>query len=208
MGLPVSASQLAGDLRLPDSDSQPGLKAFCAAAYAADTGAWSEHARRLERLHESAERLLAEGDSTDAEITRGMEQALQAYALWRRGRGEEAAPLLKDAQRRATGVKWGLAQVNALIRFWLGKLLLETGQPAEAEGYLAARENELQFAWLWQDPIRELYLGQIYEKLEQPERARQAYSAFAEGWAGADPEVQSLVEEAKRKAEQLATRSD
>jgi hypothetical protein len=45
-------------------------------------------------------------------------------------------------------------------------------------------------------PLASFYLGKAYEAMNEHEKAREAYTFFAESWREADPELQPMVEEA------------
>jgi class 3 adenylate cyclase/tetratricopeptide (TPR) repeat protein/TolB-like protein len=186
-GMPVAAELLERELDLAASDSAPWFTTFYAGTYAADKGNWSEHAAALVRLRKTANRFRAEGKSTLARNHEEAAIALQGYGLWKRGRREQAVRSLESLQRQAD-------VLNDLLRWWLGKLLLEMERPREAERY---------FSSFWQDPLAAYYLGKIYEEVEEHEKARQAYAFFAAGWREADPELESMVQEARTAAARL-----
>jgi hypothetical protein len=189
----VSSGRLERQLALAETDGPPYLKTFYAGAYAADRERWADNATALRRLRTAASRALAEGDSTTASFTAGMARALEGYGSLKKRRGDEALSMLTAAQRDATA--WGpLEVVNATIRFWLSRLLLDRGELQEAQRYAAS---------FWQDPLAALSLAQLCEQMEDYDKARAAYAFFADSWRDADPDLQPLVEEARRSAARL-----
>lgn len=189
----TDSERLDEELTLGESDSFPYLKTFYAGAYAADRERWSDHARAVERLRKAAEDELERGDSTSARFTEGMALALRGHLLARQGREAEAVPVLIAAQRQATA--WAPLEVlNATIRFWIQRLHMKAGDVRAAERYAAS---------FWQDPLAAFSLGRVYEELEQDEKARAAFGFFIEAWSDADPDLQPLVEEARRAVGRL-----
>jgi hypothetical protein len=49
----------------------------------------------------------------------------------------------------------------------------------------------------------QFHLGRIYEKLDEPEKAREHYRIFVEWWQTADPELQPWVDEGRAALERL-----
>lgn len=52
-------------------------------------------------------------------------------------------------------------------------------------------------------PLVSFYLGKVYEAMNEHEKAREAYALFAASWREADPELQSMVQEARQAAMRL-----
>ncbi len=62
-----------------------------------------------------------------------------------------------------------------------------------------SRTGETFFSHSWNlDQVR---LAQIYEKLDDTDRARHWYERFTEDWKDADPDIPELIEARKRLAE-------
>jgi tetratricopeptide (TPR) repeat protein/TolB-like protein len=194
-GMSVPPDRLEEELRPAEADSFPDVRTFYVGAYAADRERWADHAAAVARLREDAKSLHAAGDSASAAKAEGTALALEGYASWRRGRADEALRLLQAAQQRATGYGPEGA-INATIRWWLGRLLQESGRPREAERY---------FSSFWQSPLAAYHLGKVYEELEDYEKARSSYEFFAEAWRDADPELQPMVEEARAAISRLTS---
>nr|MBA2563882.1 hypothetical protein [Gemmatimonadota bacterium] len=180
-GMPLPAGWLERELDTGAPEGASWFTSFCAGAYAADGGEWARHAAALDLLRKGAERSLADGNATQARNQGEAAEALQGYGLWKRGRRAEALHSLEALQRRADFL-------NDIVRWWLGKLLLEMERPREAERY---------FRSFWQDPLALYHAGKINEELEEPARARDAYTLFLHAWREADPALQPLVREAR-----------
>jgi hypothetical protein len=75
-----------------------------------------------------------------------------------------------------------------------GDLLMETGEYQQAT-------RHYQVDWI--GPVARLKLARAYEMLGQSEKAHDAFAYFVEAWADADPELQPMVEEAKRSMVRL-----
>ncbi len=189
----VASATLERELTLGEADSLPYLATFYAGAYAVDRARWPDHSAAVGRLRSAASAALAQGDSAAARFTRGMAVALTGYGETKQGREDEAQRLLQEGQRDATA--WGPPEVvNATIRFWLSRLLVDRADSPAAQRYAAS---------FWQDPLSAFWLAQVYEQMEEYDLARTAYAFFIEGWKEADPDLQPLVEEARRAASRL-----
>jgi tetratricopeptide (TPR) repeat protein len=171
---------------------------FYAGAYAADRGHWEDHAAALARLRTRADQLLAEGDSGGSRFAKGASMALSGRELWRRGDLPRALPLLVDGQRETTwgggGASAHREALNGTIRWWLGELVLQMGRPRDAAVY---------FESFWNDPLAAERLGPIYERIGDPEKAREAYSLIASAWRNADPELQARARAAYASVQRL-----
>ena len=122
-----------------------------------------------------------------------MARGLHGHGLARRDQPREALAELRAGQRLATA--WPpLEIVNATLRLWLSRLLVDTGEFEEAERYAET---------FWQDPLASFWLAQIYEQRERYDLARRAYLFFIDGWKDADLDLQPLVEQARRAAARL-----
>jgi TolA-binding protein len=53
-------------------------------------------------------------------------------------------------------------------------------------------------------PLTHGRLGRLYEKMDQPQKARAAYERFIEAWDDADPALQDRVNTAHRRVKELA----
>ena len=88
-----------------------------------------------------------------------------------------------------------LANINWHLRWFIGDLLMEQNRPKDARPYFAS----LQFT-----PLAQYRLGEIYEQLGEPEKARAAFAFFLEAWSRADPELQPMVVTARAAVHRLA----
>ncbi|MFB6099614.1 MAG: tetratricopeptide repeat protein [Salinibacter sp.] len=77
---------------------------------------------------------------------------------------------------------------------WRGDLYRDLGKLEKAERWYRAA---------WTLPEVHQRLGQLYEKMGEPEKAKAAYRRFIEAWENADPELQGRVEKARRRLEAL-----
>jgi DNA-binding SARP family transcriptional activator/TolB-like protein len=189
VGLPIPEETLeqALDPALIDSVA-PRWAVFHAGAFAADRGRWSDHADAIVEFERRAERALGETDSVDALVNVGAVRALEGYGLWQRGQPTDALPMLEDPH--AVGLPW------AVVRPWLGQLYQELGRLRDAErvyrSFIAADYRPLT------EPLSQRQLGEIYEQLEEYDKALESYEYFVEYWQDADPELQPMVEEARQ----------
>ncbi|HEU4463531.1 MAG TPA: BTAD domain-containing putative transcriptional regulator [Gemmatimonadota bacterium] len=194
-GMPVPLASLAEAVARSDTawmpqsgPSRPSQRsAVISAILAADQGRWGDHAAALDRIRRA--------NSPEWPYARSTMIGLEGYGLWKKGRETEAISVLQDVQ---TGDEY--LRVSAFVRWWLGRLLLETGRPAEAERY---------FRSLWSpefqsNPLPFYYLGQVYEQLGEEQKARAAFQYFADAWQDADPPLQPFVREARQAIVRLS----
>jgi class 3 adenylate cyclase/tetratricopeptide (TPR) repeat protein len=188
-GLPVPAERLAEITAFGPADTVPGVKPFFAAVLAAEEGRWAEFDRASAQAQRDAQRLRAEGDSIRLRTTQGLIQAIDGYAAWRRGERDKARTLLEVARREMIG--YGTDDENTVVRVWLGTLAMEEGRLADAERYFRTL--------LWSErPLFADRLGQVYERMGEREKAREAYQLFLTAWRDADPALQPRVEAARQ----------
>ena len=192
-GPDVAARRLEPHLAVPPPDTVPGIwRLLAAGAYAADRGRWSDHAAAIHLARTEAQRQRSGGDSLAARPYAGAARALEGYALWRRGRGAEAVPILESVQQGVRG-DGDASRVNAAVRMWLWEILLELDRPRDAliyvrtfGGLFGTFGGETEFA-----------SGQIYQQLGDNDRARAAYEDVLVAWRNADPELRARIEAAR-----------
>ena len=174
-----------------DADSTEVTLLFYGGSAAATQGQGPLVREALARLASRIPRLRVAGDSVEAAYTEAVRQGLEGYTLWREGDREHALQLLRAAQRRAVGDN-RRDLLNASLRWWLSRLLLEMGRPEEALPYL----ESLAGSWLPVDYER----GRVYEKLGKVREAKEAYGQFLESRDSADAVFQPMIEEARSAA--------
>jgi class 3 adenylate cyclase/tetratricopeptide (TPR) repeat protein len=172
-------------------------------AYAAEHGDWRGHATAKNELRKLIAMIEPE-NATDTLRMRGLIEALDGYAAWRRGDDDRALALLRNAQVWTIGgnnmARSITSERNQIIRAWLGELLLEMGRPREALLYY----ESLGPGWpISQDPIIYFHLGRIRDQLGDREGALQSYELATLAWRDADPELQPLVQQARQAAIRL-----
>jgi class 3 adenylate cyclase/tetratricopeptide (TPR) repeat protein len=191
LGFPVAPERLTEIAAFGPADTLPGFKPFFVAVQAAEEGRWPEFARAAARLQRDAQRLRADGDSIRLRTTQGLIQAMDGYAALRRGEREKARTLLEVARRETNG-HGEVNDVKLLIQIWLGTLAVEEDRLADAERYL---RNGVY----WLDrPFVADRLGQVYERMGERGKAREAYELFVTAWRDADPALQPRVEAARQ----------
>jgi tetratricopeptide (TPR) repeat protein len=191
LGFPVAPDRLTEIAAFGPADTLPGFKPFFVAALAAEEERWPEFDRAAARLQRDAQRLRADGDSIRLRTTQGLIQAMDGYAAWRRGEREKARTLLEVARRETNG-HGEVNDVKLLIQIWLGTLAVEEDRLADAERYF-------RYGVSWNDrPIVADRLGQVYERMGEREKAREAYEIFVTAWRDADPALQPRVEAARQ----------
>jgi serine/threonine-protein kinase len=181
-GLPVPEERLDTDLAVASVDTTNAFSLSCTAMYAAERERWDDHAWLLGRLDDLASRALAEGDTSAVEQARDAAQFVRGYGQVRQGE-PDGLKLMDDARREGD-------RFAALI----GDIQMELGNHQEAVRYYRSD---------WTNPLTRLKLARAYALLGELEKARDAYTYFVEAWADADPELQPMVEEAKREIVRL-----
>jgi class 3 adenylate cyclase/tetratricopeptide (TPR) repeat protein len=192
-------AKLDGVLGQAQTDSTTDLQTFYAGLWAAERGRWADHEAALRRLTGHVERARAAGDTATARFTEGARLGVQGWGLWRKGQREPALKTLQDAQRRATGyaLRHG---ANATLRSGIAELLLEMSRPEEARPYLSSLVADHP-----SDALASRRLGKVFEELDEPAKAREAYERFAILWKDADPELQPRVAEARAAVQRLSS---
>jgi DNA-binding SARP family transcriptional activator/TolB-like protein len=199
LGVPIPPARLDATLALDAAESGDALRLFSGGSHAAQRARWQVLRSSLERLRSRAQQLRQTGDSSEAGFTEAVRQALEGYASWRRGERDRALRLLAGSQRQAVG-NWRREIVNARLRWWLGRLLLEMGRPREALPYFESLAGSTTGAAHLADYER----ARIYERLGQLERAHEAYALFLAPRRHADPLFQPMIREARAALERLA----
>jgi tetratricopeptide (TPR) repeat protein len=161
-------------------------------AYYAEQGREEQLEGLLAEMRGAAVEVLAQaGEAREKNLTLAAD-AIEAYGWARNGNPEEreeAIQNLRDLQ--GTGMP-----ADVWIRWWLGDLYIEDGQPAEAVVYLEAlRSTGIPH-------YANLQLGRAYTELGEREKARTAYVRFLQAWEEADPDLPQL-QEARDALEEL-----
>jgi tetratricopeptide (TPR) repeat protein len=195
MGLPIPEETLTEALDPTAIDSVASVTTvFYAGAFAADRGRWPDHTRATAELEQRAERAFAEADTSDGLMpfsglyAARRANALEGYALWRRGQSAAALALLDLSGTRTIPI----------AQLWLGQLYQELGRLQDAERVYQSFSDGSAQARLSTEPLAQRELGKIYEQLEEYDKALESYEYFVEYWQNADPELQPMVEEARQ----------
>jgi TolB-like protein/predicted Ser/Thr protein kinase len=198
---PVPDSTLRAQLALPRAgvEEESGLRGFqlaVAAAVAAEEGRWSDHEAALARLTALAQLARARNDSAIARYVNGSVLALRGRALSLRGDQQRALTWLVAGQQQATWSESVAAEAwNAIIRWWIGDLLLAQGRLEDAARY---------FSSIRHDPYAAERVAPIYQRLGRNAQAREAYVMVAEAWQDAHPALQLRAAAARAAAARLA----
>jgi len=152
-----------------------------------------------------AERLLAAGESGEASSIRSdLAAGLRAHAASSAGRRNEALRELESIGGHSFYQLAMASPYDGLVRerYARGVALHEAGRGEEALGWLAhlAEIGAAEIAFV---PAATLLQAEIYESLGRNADAAREYAAFIEMWQDADPELQPVVEEARRARRRL-----
>ncbi|MGH7572319.1 MAG: BTAD domain-containing putative transcriptional regulator [Gemmatimonadota bacterium] len=198
-GVAVSPAGERDALSVAPEDTLSALDGLFTGARAADREQWVEHAEAIRRLRDVAGRHLAAGDSVSARLGAGAARGLEAYGLWRRGRPDEARPLLEAAGREVTGHEPVPRAANHLLRWWLAGVLTDLGRTAEAVQVL---ETFWEYP-LWNHPQAAYRAGELLAGAGRHDEARRAFDYALLAWHDADPELQARIESARRELARL-----
>jgi tetratricopeptide (TPR) repeat protein len=180
LGLPIPAETLSrefGPARIDSTSSTETV--FTAGALAADE-------ERRDDLASAIRELERRGSTIEREL-------LDAYGAWRRGDPDSAITVF---ERYHPG--------RRLVQWWLGDAYLEAGRFEEAESVFSSYGWNQWFTPFNREPLAQQRLGRIYEELGRPDEAISAYAYFLEDWEDAEPALQPVVEETRRRMETLA----
>jgi hypothetical protein len=180
-------------------DSSP-IDRLLLGALAADEGRWGDvevHLRALRSRPPPDER----PDEPVPHDRRAVGELLGAYRAVRLNPVPATLETLADALGRADGFCPGSGcAVHAALRFELGRLLLEGGDPETAARYLESVE-----VFYGLSPAA-LYLGRIAEIRGDLGTARERYADFVRRWRDCDPELRPLWTRARRSLDSLEGR--
>ena len=188
--MPVSESwldSLRADLDPNTPEEEIDFYLYYEASLSGDTAAT---ARMRAEVQQEADSSLAAAitvrDSTGARRDQANVYGMAAVEAFLTGRFEEAA---LNFERE-------FPDARDLDRYLLARSYMELGRWAEAESlFRTLFYFDHHLVWY--------HLGQVYEELGEPAKARQAYEDFTIAWADADPELQPLVEEARASMARL-----
>ena len=186
-GIPVPAAEIEEAVAIDPADlpshATRGVYYFFKGAWAADQGREADRASARGALRDLATRARVDGDSAAGRFADGAGLALDGLLAWKKGDLELAADFLEEARVQATGhgPQWA---VNDAIRWWLAEVLVEQGKLHEAEPY---------FASLWIHTKSYERLGDLYVKIGERDKAREAYEMFLTSWREAEPEMAPTV---------------
>ncbi|MBA3583561.1 MAG: tetratricopeptide repeat protein, partial [Gemmatimonadetes bacterium] len=199
-GFPVPQEDLARELARASADTANVFGILYAGAFAAERGRWGEHAAALARIRSVAREAGQAADSTQARLAEGAARALEGVEAWRRGRPAEARRLLDQARLSITG-HFDEETANQMIRWWLGEILIQSGEPREAVRYFTAlADGEAVVS----DPVAAYRLGRLHEQLGEYREARGAYEYFLTAWRDPDPSLRPWAEKARQAVVRLS----
>jgi len=168
------------------------IAAISAAGAAARLGRWSEYGTLVSRMREMAVREPTPSDSAIVPYWDWAVRVAEAHGLWLRGRKEEGLRAFKRTLPDDTG--W--------FTLWhVGQLSLELGRLDQAE-------HAFRALWRQEEAPANLQLARILDRTGRLAEAREAYQFVAYAWRNADPELQPMVEEARRAVARLSRAGD
>jgi tetratricopeptide (TPR) repeat protein/TolB-like protein len=184
----VEAARSAAEILRRDPSP---VQRFLLGALAADEGAFVTVENQIAALDSVANQRDAEGAAIAAEASRSLAQALRCYAEVRAGDLQAALAEFEKPMPRLDGGAHGL------LRYELGKLSLERGELVEAERFFSS------FLATPAQTQAQYYLGAVYERMGDEERARVHYARFVRWWEDCDPELRPWRERGRQALERL-----
>lgn len=134
---------------------------------------------------------------------------IRALGALQAGRHGDALALLERATMRVSRTSNDLNSFNTrpLGRFLRAESLFQLGRFEEALGWYDAFGTKLWGTeYVYRAPLQ-LRMGEIYERLRQPERAIAHYKRFIAAWRDADAEYQPLVRDVLSRLTRLQRRA-
>ncbi|MBT8477442.1 MAG: tetratricopeptide repeat protein [Gemmatimonadetes bacterium] len=161
-------------------------------AYYAEQGKEEQLETLLDDMRSGAAEAAAEGRERSAEMLTLAADALDAYGWAKNGdRVEPGGAIQKLEDLAFTGLP-----PSIWVRWWLGELHLEDGQPGDAVVYLESLRGS------GVPHVANFLLGRAYTELGEREKARAAYVRFVQAWEEADADLPQL-QEARAALEEL-----
>jgi serine/threonine protein kinase/tetratricopeptide (TPR) repeat protein len=131
-------------------------------------------------------------------------QTVRAEVAWLQGDLDRA---LAEIEKTHPGVPWwptysGLIWSKTYTRYLRAFLLEQAGQLEEALRWYGSlgQQSSLGFAYF---AAKHLRMGEIYEKLDDREKAIEHYARFVELWKDCDPQFRTMVDDVKDRIARL-----
>ncbi len=193
----LTASRAA---RVLAADPAP-VDRFLVGAFAANENRWDGAEDEVRALELTAQEAESQADSLLATESRAFAQALRGYVALGQGDRQIAVQTLEEALPRLPGggSLFIRSRVHALLRYEMGRVLLDLARPWEAERYFRSLA-----LWPWDAGApTEFYLGQVYEALGDIEEAKLHYARFVRWWEDCDPELRPWRERGRQALARL-----
>lgn len=194
----ATARRAARDLAWePESFDQ-----FLIGALAVQEKRWPDVEAQVRALESGAAQAEQKGDTLEVSDHRAYAQALRGYTALRRGGNQVALRGLGEVFPNLPGFgPFGIrGEIHDFLRYEAGRLLVEREDWREAERYFQSFGNYSQASLV--APV-EFYLGQVYEGLRDPERARAHYARFVKWWDGCDADLRPWWETGRQALDRL-----
>lgn len=155
-----------------------------------DTAAATRYADRIAEM---------QGDPEWGSLVEDCAWSLRGWVAWTEGRPADALTALENVRQQAW---YGVLQVTPVgampeARFLRGQALSAVGRGVEALSWFRSLEEFSLFDVTYWGPTY-LAEAEIYEQLGDREKAALYYKRLVDLWAGCDPELRPLVEQAER----------
>ncbi|HEU4524923.1 MAG TPA: hypothetical protein VFR62_07865, partial [Gemmatimonadales bacterium] len=147
-------------------------------------------ARALERAADS---------SAGGRLARTLAQSIRAHVAAVGGRTREALAELDRAEWEGSA---SVFAAEAYDRYFRGELLQRAGRDDEALGWFRSIAERAAYELVYLAPAH-LRQAEIYDGRGDGARAAQHYRKFIELWRDADPELQPLVDGARKRLAEL-----
>jgi tetratricopeptide (TPR) repeat protein len=146
----------------------------------------------------------AEVSRTAGSMPQDLARSIRSQILLRQGKDAEA---LVELEQLAMQTWYGQTMASPLYcqvyeRFTRAELLHRLARHQEALAWYGSLVETSPFELPYL-AVAHLRRAEIYDELDQPERAAEHYARFVEMWKDADPRFQPMVESASRRLEEL-----
>ncbi len=158
------------------------MSVISSAAIAAKMGEWSDYEEFVSAMRRMAARSRAIGDSARVAYWDWAVRVAEAHGLWRHGRRKEALRQFESV----------LAVDGGFFLLWsIGELSLELGRLDQAERAFRA-------LWHYDETPAFVELARLLARSGRNAEARDLYRYVVDAWSNADPELRTIVDEARR----------
>jgi tetratricopeptide (TPR) repeat protein len=150
-------------------------------------------------LHEARALDLATAADSNGRSAHTLAQSIRAHVAAAGGRTKEA---LADLDRAGWEAAASVFAAEAYDRYFRAELLASAGREDEALGWLHSIAERAAYELVYLAPAQ-LSQAEIYDRRGDKTHATQHYKKFIELWRDADPELQAIVQGARKRVAEI-----